>query len=96
MQSNETHTSSLEGYQGDSFSIYGRVTYPDLSWGGALGLSIFVGTRSIYSAFREMYNLSWKPVGIDESPRTCPEFPAEKSVFLHQGKAFVCLVASES
>jgi len=86
--------SALPGYQGGAFHIYGWKRYPDLAWGNVLGLSIFVGDWGDYSIFKELYGIGPVPTGVVASPRACPAFPAEQSVFMDNGAAFVCLEAS--
>ncbi len=87
--------SSLEGYNGEPFAIYGRLNFNDLSWGGPVGYSAFAGEGTVNAIFAELYNLPWTPLTLAHSPAHCPAFPHHDSVFLHEGHAIVCLEAFE-
>ena len=96
-----TRVSSLPGYDGSAFLIYGGVEYDKrIMWGSSLSRTVFRKYKVSepnevrMQIFKEMYNLPWTADVVPESPRPCPAFPAYASVFMHEGTAYVCLDAS--
>ena len=85
----------LEGYDGAPFRIVGHTDYPDLAWGDMIGWTVFHAGNSRPGIFKDMYDLDWYAEGgLYEGPLACEAFPAENSVYLYQGAAYVCLSQS--
>ena len=84
---------ALPGYDGGAIRLVGGLQYDDLSWGGSIGRTVFHENNDQHGIFREMFNTPWHAESISLSPRACPAFPADGSVFLHDGAAYVCLAA---
>lgn len=85
----------LEGYDGAPFRIVGHTDYPDLAWGDMLGWTVFHAGNSRPGIFKDMYDLDWyADGGLYSGPKACEAFPAENSVYLYQGAAYVCLSQS--
>ncbi|MDH5528646.1 MAG: glucosyltransferase domain-containing protein [Paracoccaceae bacterium] len=82
--------SGMQGYDGQPIRLIGEVPSPN-SWGGLLGWRVFHEGNPVPGIFREMYGFGWDAESLLVSPRPCPAFPAYDAVFMHQGRAHVCL-----
>jgi hypothetical protein len=60
-----------------------------------IGWTVFQAVNSRPGIFKDMYDLDWYAEGgLYEGPLACEAFPAENSVYLYQGAAYVCLSQS--
>lgn len=84
---------ALPGYDGGRIRLVGGLQYDDLSWGGSIGRTVFHENNDEHAIFKEMFNLPWRAESISLSPQACPAFPADGSVFMFKGAAYVCLAA---
>ncbi|WP_209509797.1 MULTISPECIES: glucosyltransferase domain-containing protein [unclassified Ruegeria] len=91
-----TRADPLEGFDVRSVPIrsVGAPSYSKLSFGDFHTPSTFHRGIDINSIFQVRYGAADYASSALATPRTCPAFPAEGSVFMADGTLFVCLEAS--
>jgi hypothetical protein len=82
---------TLPGYDGPPFRLVGTAGHPDLSWGSIAGWTSFHAGNPNIGIFRVMFGDAVETQVLPASPRACSAFPSDRSVFLHDGIAYVCL-----
>ena len=86
--------SATPGFDGTNFRISGGLDYPDLSWGGLLGWTVFHHNNPVPGIFTELYGRPMEPVFVADSPVPCPAFPEQGAVFFDGHTVHVCLESS--
>ncbi|NOD65545.1 MULTISPECIES: hypothetical protein [unclassified Ruegeria] len=86
--------SETPGFDGNTFRLSGGLDYPELSWGGMLGWSVFHHNNPMPGIFSELYNRSMEPPFVAASPIACPAFPDQGAVFHDGHTVHVCLEPS--
>ncbi|WP_209509808.1 MULTISPECIES: hypothetical protein [unclassified Ruegeria] len=86
--------SETPGFDGTNFRISGGLDYPELSWGGLLGWTVFHRNNPVPGIFTELYGRPMEPVFVADSPIPCPAFPETGAVFLDGHTVHVCLESS--
>ncbi len=86
--------SETPGFDGDNFRISGGLDYPELSWGGLLGWTVFHRNNPVPGIFTELYDRPMEPTFVAASPIPCPAFPEQGAVFHDGHTVHVCLEPS--
>lgn len=83
--------SSLPDFDGKSFVLAGSMGEPDLRWGVSVGWPMTEYTSDPNKIFNRLLGYEGHVDRVARSPRRCRAFPASDAVFMHDGRAFVCL-----